>query len=260
MTALAADLAIGPSTLRWPVPTRRALVMCAAASLLLHGAFVLVARPEADDKPHQAARAGGAPNTVQLRLIRPAPAPAPALATAAPVAAPLAPTTALAPLQKAEAPTRPVARATPSNNPTIDAAPRATAEAAAQTSDNNAAPSASDASTSPPIANPADPTGFDDYLPRPLLSVGPAASVPVLIDTPAGDFGVARHVGILSLFIDEDGVVRHVAGSDPLLPALLEQAAREAFMAARFTPGEVDGRPVKSRIRVEVVFDNTPLK
>jgi len=258
MTALAADLAIGPSTLRWPVPTRRALMLCAAASLLLHGALVLVARPAADDKPHQAARAGGSSNTVQLRLIPPAPAPA--IAPAAPVAAPLAPTAALIPLQKAEAPTRPVARATPANNPAIEAAPRATAAAPVQTSDNNAVPSASEASTSPPIANPADPTGFDDYIPRPLLSVGPAASTPVVIDTPTGDFGVARHVGILSLFIDEEGVVRHVAGSDPLLPALLEQAAREAFMAARFTPGEVDGRPVKSRIRVEVVFDNTPLR
>jgi hypothetical protein len=38
----------------------------------------------------------------------------------------------------------------------------------------------------------------------------------------------------------------------------MARAARAAFMNARFTPGQVDGHPVKSRIRVEVVFDDGP--
>jgi hypothetical protein len=251
MTALAADFPNALPDLRWPAGARNALALCAVGSLALHLAFAIVARPAADGAPRQAAKAVGSSNTVQLRLIAPSPAPAP------PVAAPTASDPALAPLQKAEAPTRPVAKATPLSHPAIEA-PRAATEASAPTVDRTAPPA--DTSTPPPIIDPANPTGFDDYIPRPLLSVGPAATVPVLIDTPIGNFGVARQMGILSLFIDEEGAVQHVAGSEPLLPALLEQAAREAFMAARFTPGEVDGRPVKSRIRVEVVFDNTPLK
>ena len=53
----------------------------------------------------------------------------------------------------------------------------------------------------------------------------------------------------------KDGQVRHVAPDDILLPPALEQRAREAFMAGRFSPGRVDGQVTKSRMRVEVVFE-----
>ena len=99
----------------------------------------------------------------------------------------------------------------------------------------------------------------DQYIPRPMLSVVPVVQTPVLLVAPAGETQIARHVGILSLFIDEEGVVRRIAAGEPRLPPAFEQAAREAFMAARFAPGQVDGQLVKSRVRVEVVFDNTPL-
>ena len=35
--------------------------------------------------------------------------------------------------------------------------------------------------------------------------------------------------------------------------------AKQAFMPLTFRPGILNGVPVKSRIRIEVVFDNTPL-
>jgi len=40
------------------------------------------------------------------------------------------------------------------------------------------------------------------------------------------------------------------------LPEVLERAARVTFENAHFTPGQVNGRIVKSLIRVEVDFDN----
>lgn len=93
------------------------------------------------------------------------------------------------------------------------------------------------------------------YLPRPLLSIAPVVNAPVLIATPPGADDGARHVGVLSLFIDEHGRVRHIEAGDPSLPDALERAAREAFMAAQFSPGQVQGRVVKSRLNVEIAFD-----
>ena len=88
--------------------------------------------------------------------------------------------------------------------------------------------------------------------------MAPAAVDAIVIDYPpiADDSG--HHVSELSLFIDEAGRVTRVRVEGPALPSALEQAARAAFVAARFRPGEVDGRAVKSRIRVEVVFDARP--
>ena len=43
------------------------------------------------------------------------------------------------------------------------------------------------------------------------------------------------------------------------MPPEFEEAAKQAFMPLTFRPGILNGIPVKSRIRIEVVFDNTPL-
>ena len=99
----------------------------------------------------------------------------------------------------------------------------------------------------------------DDYVPRPLLTVPPVARTPVIFATPRGEAFRGRHVGVLSLFIDEHGQVQRIEADAGGLPEAFEQAARDAFMAAQFVPGEVDGAAVKSRVRVEVVFDDTPL-
>jgi hypothetical protein len=111
----------------------------------------------------------------------------------------------------------------------------------------------------PLIAAPHAASKVDDYVPRPLLSVAPVALAPVLVEAPPDDTEIARRVGILSLFIDDEGKVQRIEAEEPSLPEAFEQAARDAFMAVRFSPGQVEGRAVKSRVRVEVVFDNTPL-
>lgn len=62
-----------------------------------------------------------------------------------------------------------------------------------------------------------------------------------------------------SLFIDEHGQVQRIEADPASLPEALEQAAREAFMAAQFAPREIDGAAVKSHVRVEVIFDDRPI-
>ena len=99
----------------------------------------------------------------------------------------------------------------------------------------------------------------DEFVPRPLLSVPPTARTPIIFSSQPDETDIARYRGVLSLFIDEEGRVQYIAADGPLLPPALEQAAREAFMQAQFWPGQVDGHAVKSRQRVEVMFDNTPL-
>ena len=97
------------------------------------------------------------------------------------------------------------------------------------------------------------------YLPRSELTVAPRPIQPVIVASPEEGGTAARRTGILSLFIDESGRVHHIDAEEPRLPPRYEEAARTAFMTAVFTPGEQEGAPVKSRIRIEVVFDNTPL-
>ncbi|MBC7699090.1 energy transducer TonB [Aquabacterium sp.] len=100
----------------------------------------------------------------------------------------------------------------------------------------------------------------DDYLPRPLLSTPPRSSTPVIVPFPEQIKEPGRYTTILALFIDENGVVRRVRIDGPSLPKALEDAARDSFLQAHFRPGEVQGQQVKSLIRVEVVFDNTPIE
>ncbi len=121
-------------------------------------------------------------------------------------------------------------------------------------------PPAPDIQGAPPNSMPAASTDErGDYLPRPLLTVPPVAKTQVSLVTPPGETQFVRYMGILSLFIDEAGRVRHITSDEPQLPPAFEQAAREAFLAAEFSPGEVEGQAVKSRVRVEVVFDSTAL-
>jgi hypothetical protein len=96
----------------------------------------------------------------------------------------------------------------------------------------------------------------DAFLARSLLAVPPAPLAPVLITYPdvAGLGG--RYTSELTLFIDEAGAVVRVRAEAGALPPALEEAARTAFMSVRFRPGELAEQvAVKSRIRVEVVFE-----
>lgn len=104
------------------------------------------------------------------------------------------------------------------------------------------------------------PDDFDgsNYIPRSLLTVPPSPLASIVLGVPEGTFAAERYAGVLSLFIDEEGHVKHVAADGTTLSPEFEQVAREAFMASHFLPGQLEGRSVKSRLRVEVVFDSRP--
>jgi periplasmic protein TonB len=96
--------------------------------------------------------------------------------------------------------------------------------------------------------------GDADYFTRDQLSVSPIPMQAVLIDYPSIEIQGGNYVSELSLYIDEEGKVQRVRVDGPALPQPMEEAARSAFMSARFSPGQVDGLPVRSRIRIEVSF------
>jgi periplasmic protein TonB len=99
-------------------------------------------------------------------------------------------------------------------------------------------------------------TEDDHYLARSLLTVPPVSLTPVLINYPDAPDTGDRYRGELTLFIDETGAVVRVRAEGDALPPALEDAARRAFMSTRFSPGELaEHGAVKSRIRVEVVFE-----
>jgi len=94
------------------------------------------------------------------------------------------------------------------------------------------------------------------FLARSLLAVPPTPLAPVIIAYPDVPGMAERYSGELTLFIDETGAVVRVRVERNALPPALEEAARNAFMSVRFRPGELtEHGAVKSRIRVEVVFE-----
>lgn len=98
-----------------------------------------------------------------------------------------------------------------------------------------------------------------DYIPRPELSVVPLAQGAVILPVISDPTFEGKHVGILALYIDESGRVHHIRALEPRLPPELEKTAMAAFQDMRYTPGQKNGAIVKSRIKVEVVFENAPV-
>lgn len=95
------------------------------------------------------------------------------------------------------------------------------------------------------------------YLPRSALTEG--ASPIDLVDLPYPDQAPSGQFRAeLTLFIDRDGSVRRVRIEDGALPAALEDAARQAFLRARFAPGSIDGVAVRTRMRIEIEFSAGP--
>lgn len=102
--------------------------------------------------------------------------------------------------------------------------------------------------------------GWDHYLSRSQLTVVPSPRADILLGYPGDGPAVGRFVLTLTLYIDEAGDVRRVdVASDEALPDALRQAARSAFAGQRFSPGERAGDLVKSRIRIEVVYESLAL-
>ena len=63
---------------------------------------------------------------------------------------------------------------------------------------------------------------------------------------------------VARLLIDETGAVEKVAVVSAEPPGYFEAAAEKAFLAARFTPGIKDGRPVRVQMLLEINFDSQP--
>ena len=224
-----------PRRLRLSTEARHMLPWCIALSAAVHVlllAAVVPAGPRPGGLPHAASRAA---RPISVRLITEAPAAGIAALSAASAAAPV-----------------PEASGVPHVATGPDPAP-----AQASTSEPASAPTRGPDSSA--VATGPGDAVDGGYVPRPLLSIAPQPGAPVVIATPPDMVETGRRVGVLALYIDEQGRVRRIDAEQPVLPPAMERAAREAFMAARFSPGQVDGRVVRSRIRVEVVFDNEPL-
>lgn len=102
---------------------------------------------------------------------------------------------------------------------------------------------------------------FDDdgYVPRPQLSVVPVAQQTLILEWPEeGAPPAGRYRGVVSLFIDEQGVIQHVRFDDDGLPESLKDQARSALATIRYSPGKVKDQIVKSRLRLELVFEADP--
>jgi hypothetical protein len=97
--------------------------------------------------------------------------------------------------------------------------------------------------------------GGDAYLPRSALSVPPRALDFVNVPYPSLSDDKGHYVVRLWLFIDETGVVQRATPDVGDAPIALVDGARQAFLTARFEPGQLEGRPVRSRLHVEVRFD-----
>lgn len=120
------------------------------------------------------------------------------------------------------------------------------------------------ADATPPQGTPAaglpGEAGDEEYLPRRRLT-RPPRTAEVLIPYPE-QAPIGRWALRLTVFIDEHGQVRRVRpamlapADDPSLeiPPELLDAAVQAFLATRYSPGELKGRAVKSRIDVAVEF------
>ncbi len=249
---------------RLSTEARRMLPWCIALAAAVHVILLSAMAPEPPMKRSGgwAPRAGRHPGRpIAVRLVAQASLPAdehvavrvlPDIVQAPPDAADAASAPPSAPASAASAP----AQAMPDTASLAASGPASAAVATAQAS------SAPDRAAGAEVAGDAGDQLDGSYVPRPLLSIAPEVTAPVVVAPPASSAStgqlIGRYTGVLALYIDEQGVVRRIEPEAPALPEPMAQAARAAFMNAHFSPGQMDGHAVKSRIRVEVVFDDTP--
>lgn len=58
------------------------------------------------------------------------------------------------------------------------------------------------------------------------------------------------------MLLDENGLVTDVTVLESNPPGYFEEAAKKAFLHAKFTPGMKDGQPVKTVLNIQVQFSN----
>ena len=112
------------------------------------------------------------------------------------------------------------------------------------------------AATAPPATpeRTAAPTPEAPYLPRGQLTVTPKLVGHVDVPFPADVDGTVDLKVRVTLFIDERGAVQKLRLDSPDVHPAFERSIREAFAAARFSPGEVDRVAVRSQVRLEIDF------
>jgi hypothetical protein len=92
------------------------------------------------------------------------------------------------------------------------------------------------------------------YLPRGQLTVPPKLVGHVDVPFPADVDGTVDLKVRVTLFIDEGGSVQKLRLDTPDVHPAFERSIREAFAAARFSPGELDRVAVRSQVRLEIDF------
>lgn len=95
------------------------------------------------------------------------------------------------------------------------------------------------------------------YLPAEELDERPLIRTPVHPVFPPYA-AVASGRVVLQLLINEAGAVDRAVAVQADPPGVFEQAAMDAFAAARFTPGRKDGLAVKSALKIELNFGAGP--
>jgi hypothetical protein len=100
------------------------------------------------------------------------------------------------------------------------------------------------------------PAGDPEYFPRSILSVAPRPLASVDVPFPEDVDGVVDLRVQVTLLIDAAGTVRGIRFDSGGVPPGFARAIEETFLAAQFSPGELQGRAVPSAIRLEVAFSS----
>lgn len=95
--------------------------------------------------------------------------------------------------------------------------------------------------------------GFEDYIDARRVTLRPALTSVVSLPEPSSDQKAGR--ATFTLFISTLGRAEHVRVEASNLPANIELETKQAFLSARYRPGEIDGRPVNTRLEVEIVLE-----
>jgi hypothetical protein len=119
-------------------------------------------------------------------------------------------------------------------------------------------PGNGDAGIGPQSPNLASGSADPDYVPRGQLTASPRPATAVDIPFPPGVTGLVDLKVQVTLFIDAGGQVQRVRLDTPEVPVSFAQMIQQAFLSARFVPGEVQGLAVPTMMRLEAEFSSLP--
>tara|TARA_R110001599_G_scaffold64023_4_gene179452 strand:- start:129557 stop:130204 length:648 start_codon:yes stop_codon:yes gene_type:complete len=93
------------------------------------------------------------------------------------------------------------------------------------------------------------------YLQATELTKSPSLQVDIPSDFSLPSSNGVSRVAILRLMINENGDVVQVIVEDAAASEQEQNLLKEAFSKAKFHPGEIDGRAVKSQLMIEVILN-----